>query len=123
MLTIAIRIYGTPSDRLSIKTISIGIIKEALAGLPKMDIGEESVGVFFVPDYVEEGLGEEIVIFIDELTRNARDSKDRDLIARVVSEILKNIFPTTPVIKCRVQPLGKDDGFYSIEDAKTTSTE
>ncbi|MDD5547899.1 MAG: hypothetical protein PHN74_03365 [Candidatus Pacebacteria bacterium] len=61
-------VYGVPSNEepRALKNL-LGDIQETVAGVQELRLKKEDVIVFFPKDLVEEGLGEEIIIFVKGL--------------------------------------------------------
>ncbi len=108
-------VYGIPDDVEKTKIEDFWeAIRNSVVAIKELEIAKDRVSVFFPPDRLEEGLGEEIIIFVEGLFQRPERTKDvRKRLAETVARTAKNFFPETNMVECFVRPLDLDLGYAS----------
>lgn len=106
-------VYGVPE---SVKEDELSRICEDLrvivTSVKALGVTKDQVSVFFPPDRLKEGLGEEIIVFLKGLFNLPERTKEvRKVLAKVVVATIRSNFPNTKLIECFVEPFDPDSGF------------
>ena len=106
-------VYGIPKNT---KVTKLSQFCENLrlvaADIKELNITVDQVSVFFPTDRLEEGLGEEIIVFVEGLfDRPERTKKVRKDLATAVAKTIRSYFSNTKMVECFVKPFNPDLGF------------
>ncbi|GBE16861.1 hypothetical protein BMS3Abin15_00685 [bacterium BMS3Abin15] len=105
--------YGVPDD------FSEEKLKKLLSNLcgavqGELRIGVGEVSAFFPRDRIQEGLGEEIIIFVKGFFDKPERTEDiRSHIAKMLVEKTKAFFPKA-LVECFIEPFNPKQGFRSM---------
>lgn len=113
-------IHGIPEDeehpRRILKDVLLPLCEElqkTVAEVKELDLTAEQVTVFFPPDRLLDGLGEEIIIFINGLFVNSeRTDEVRNILAQKVGKKVREHYPES-LVECFIQPFDPKGGFWS----------
>lgn len=90
-------------------------LRYSVASVEGLNIKIDQVSVFFPPDRLKNGLGEEIIIFVKGLfQRPERTEKVRQNLAKIVAKTVKSFFPKTNTVECFVEPFNPNSGFANV---------
>lgn len=109
-------VYGIPTetDKKDLEIFS-ELMRQRVANIEALGIKKEQVSIFFPQDLMSQGLGEEIIIFIDGLTEKPERTEKvkKDLVLNLVDEAHQS-FPKATLIECIIRPYTMS-GFGKIE--------
>ncbi len=89
-------------------------LRSVVASIPELKLTSEQVTVFFPPDLLQEGLGEEIIITVTGLfLRPERTEEIRNILAKKIALIAKLYFPDA-MIECLIIPFDPSQGFATV---------
>lgn len=115
-------VYGIPTetDKQTLEIFS-ELMRQRTADIEELGIKKEQVSIFFPSDLMTQGLGEEIIVFIDGLTEKPERTEKvkKKLVLNLVDEAHQS-FPKATLVECIIRPytmsgLGKieaDGGFW-----------
>ena len=108
-------VYGIPDefDEEKIEKQFLPSLVEAATSVKELDLQADQVSVFFPPDKVKNGLGEEIMIFVGGLfEKPERTEQVRNHLAQNLGRTAKHYFPES-LIECFIGRFDIRQGFYS----------
>lgn len=83
-----------------------------IAGIKELNLMPSEISVFYPRDLMQEGLGEEIIVFVDGLfDKPERTEAVRKELAETVA---KN--QGTNLVECLIRPFKSEQGFCSISN-------
>ena len=87
---------------------------EAAAGVEELRLDTNQVSCFFPKDWLENGLGDEIMITVRKLYKKPERTLDvLNKLARVLGLVAKKYFPKA-LVECEVKPVDLEkDGFWT----------
>ncbi len=89
-------------------------LRSVVASIPELKLTSEQVTVFFPPDLLQEGLGEEIIITVTGLfVRPERTEEIRNILAKKLALIAKLYFPDA-MVECLIIPFDPSQGFATF---------
>lgn len=115
-------VYGIPTE-MDKETLEIfsELMRQRTAGIEELKIEKEQVSIFFPSDLMAQGLGEEIIVFIDGLTEKPERTEKvkKQLVLNLVDEVHQT-FPKAALVECIIRPyvmsgfgkLESDGGFW-----------
>lgn len=115
-------VYGIPTetDQETLEIFS-ELMRQRTAGIEELGIKKEQVSIFFPSDLMAQGLGEEVIVFIDGLTEKPERTEKvkRQLVLNLVDEVHQS-FPKATLVECIIRPyvmsgygkLEGDGGFW-----------
>ncbi len=87
-------------------------LRESVQAVKELDITKDQVSVFFPPDRLEDGLGGEIIIFVESLFQRPERTKEvRKRLAKFVAGTARSFFPKANMVECFVRSFDPDSGF------------
>jgi hypothetical protein len=107
-------VYGIPPDFAKDNLLKFcndlcGVIQRTF-----YEIERSGVCAFFPPERLKDGLGEEIVIFVEGLYLRKKGAEDlRNMLAEHLCILTKQFFPSTAV-DVHVRAFDPDNGFHSL---------
>ena len=106
-------VYGIPEDAKEIELQRFWeALRDSVVAVKELDITKDQVSVFFPSDRLKEGLGEEIIVFVEGLFDWPERTKEvRKRLAEIVAETAKKFFPKTNMVECFVRPFDPGLGF------------
>jgi hypothetical protein len=100
-------IYGVPAKTNNEKLLKlIDDCQCIVSGIPELNISGGQVSVFFPLDLVQEGLGEEIIVFIRGLYQ--KPERTETVIAKLANSIgsrIKHFYFPDAVVECFVETI------------------
>ncbi|MCK9439577.1 hypothetical protein M0Q39_05975 [Patescibacteria group bacterium] len=111
-------VYGIPTetDKGTLEIFS-ELMRNRAADIEELGITKEQVSIFFPSDLMAQGLGEEIIIFVEGLVFENPDGAskiNKKIVTNLVDEAHQS-FPKTRVIECIVRPLNAKQSFCSAK--------
>jgi hypothetical protein len=106
-------VYGIPTttDSHTLESL-LDALRKTAASVEELHITKNDVSVFFPKDLVEEGLGEEIILFIEGLLdKPERTATVRKTFAQALANCTGRFFPKTKMIECFIKPFDAQQGF------------
>ena len=106
-------VYGIPED-VKEKQLSefCEVLKDSVCLIKELGITKKQVSVFFPKDRLKEGLGEEIIIFVEGLfEKPERTKKVRAVLAEQMATTTKIFFSKAKLVECFVKPFNPSLGF------------
>ena len=115
-------VYGIPTetDKETLEIFS-ELMRQRTADIEELGIEKEQVSIFFPQDLMAQGLGEEIIVFVDGLTEKPERTEQvkRKLVLNLVDEAHQS-FPKATLVECIIRPyvmsgygkLQSDGGFW-----------
>ena len=111
-------VYGIPTeiDKKELEIFS-ELMRQRTAAVEELKIKKDQVSIFFPQDLMPQGLGEEIIIFIDGLTEKPERTEKvkRMLVLNLVDEAHMS-FPKATLIECIIRPY-TISGFGKINES------
>ena len=99
-------VYGIPTET-NKETLEIfsEFMRQRTADIEELGIKKEKVSIFFPQDLMAQGLGEEIIVFVDGLTEKPERTEQvkRKLVLNLVDEAHQS-FPEATLIECIIRP-------------------
>ena len=96
--------------------------QRSLAEIKELGLEKDQTSVFFVPDLLEEGLGEEIIIFVRGLyEKPERTESVLLLVASVLGFKTKNLYFKNALVECFVETIPTRRCWSSAEKYKPVS--
>lgn len=109
-------VYGVPTetDKQTLEIFS-ELMRQRTADIEELGIKKEQVSIFFPSDLMTQGLGEEIIVFIDGLTEKPERTEKvkKKLVLNLVDEAHQS-FPKATLVECIIRPYTMS-GFGKIE--------
>jgi hypothetical protein len=111
-------VYGIPTetDKEILENFS-ELMRKRAVDIEELGITKEQVSIFFPSDLMAQGLGEEIIIFVEGLVFENPDGAskiNKKIVTNLVDEAHQS-FPKTRVIECIARPLNAKQGFCSAK--------
>ncbi len=110
-------IYGTPTEtEQATLEIFAELMRQRAADVEELGIKKEQVSIFFPSDLMSQGLGEEIIVFVDGLTEKPERTEKvkRKLVLNLVDEVHQS-FPNASLVECIIRPYTMS-GFGKLEN-------
>lgn len=99
-------VYGIPTET-NKETLEIfsEFMRKRTADIEELGITKEQVSIFFPSDLMSQGLGEEIIIFVDGLMEKPERTEKvkRQLVLNLVDEAHQS-FPRATLVECIIRP-------------------
>jgi hypothetical protein len=109
-----ITVYGTPPNESEevLKSLLKTIVNSTVS-VEELGITEDDISVFFPPDRVKEGLGEEIIVFVDGLFEDPKRTQPvQNKLAREICYSCR-IFFRKALVEVFVRSFNPAQGFWS----------
>jgi len=108
-------VYGIPTetDKKDLEIFS-ELMRQRTADIEELGIKKEQVSIFFPQDLMSQGLGEEIIIFVEGLfEKPERTNEIKKLLVISLIDQARDSFPKTNLIECLLRSVGSDQIFCS----------
>lgn len=87
----------------------IGALQGAIASIGPLDLRQNQTTVWFPPDLVDDGLGDEIIIFVKGLyQRPERTSEVFDRLKLAIIEEVRKSFPQVLLVEVFIEPINEN---------------
>lgn len=96
-------------------------LQYSIVEIKELNLTKDQITVFFPPDKMVFGLGEEIIIFVDGLfEKPERTPEVKNLLAKKIGEFTRRFFfmgdrEEYPKVECFIRSFDPRQGFYSSE--------
>lgn len=89
-------------------------MRQKVADIEELGLKKDQVSIFFPRDLMSQGLGEEIIVFVEGLMEKPErtNAVRRRLATNLIDEVSQS-FLKTNTIECFVRPFNVNDGFCS----------
>jgi hypothetical protein len=107
-------IYGIPAEtHQGDLQIFAQFMKNRVADVEELKIKPEQVTIFCPQDLMNQGLGEEIIVFVESLFERPErtDEVKKKLAMNLVDEVHLS-FPRAELIECIIRPLTQEQGYF-----------
>lgn len=109
-------IYGISDEMADSLEELTDMLQRDISNIKELGLKKTDITCFYPKDLMKEGLGEEIIVFVDCLTKKPKRTKEvMDGLARVIIIDINIFFRDINLIECFIKPFDKaNNGFSSM---------
>ena len=114
-------VYGIPSSKKESYDLEhfCNALIQRTCSIKELNLTKEQVSCFFPADLMNNGLGEEIIMFVEGLfEKPERTEEVRKVLSDKLAECGRKFFPDADLIECLIHPFNPKSGFASISKPK-----
>lgn len=117
---IVLFVYGVPEETTGILgEFTATLINTVAYSTKEFKLEGKDIACFFPKDLMAQGLGEEVVIFVDGLTEAPeRTEAAKNSLALAICRTTHLFFPDTNNIECVIRPFSQGQGFGSFSQER-----
>lgn len=110
-------VYGIPESMSADLPMMTKSLTNNIAGIKELNLMPSEISVFYPRDLMQEGLGEEIIVFVDGLfDKPERTEAVRKKLAETVAKNILMFIQGTNLVECLIRPFKPEQGFCSISN-------